>query len=153
MRGVSRPQRAAKPTPFRLFGGMIFPTKGSALINGVEAHRNKRRALDCAGFLVEPPEIYPAMTPREALSPTARIRGISSGERSPRTAAVLAEVARSEWIDKRIGGFSKGMTQRSNIAAVLLPEPEIVILDELTTGSDPRGVAGVRDVVHLLKRR
>ncbi len=151
--GFLGPNGAGKTTTLKLFSDMIFPTRGSALLNGVEVHAHKRRALDAAGVLVETPEIYPAMTPRDALTFVSEIRGIPPAERRERIETVLAEVAMGEWIDKRIGEFSKGMKQRINVAAVLLPDPEIVILDEPTTGLDPRGMAEVRDVIRALKRR
>ncbi|HZY92146.1 MAG TPA: ABC transporter ATP-binding protein [Thermoplasmata archaeon] len=151
--GFLGPNGAGKTTTLKLFSDMIFATKGQALINGLDVHASKRRALDCAGVLVETPEIYPAMSPRDALSLIAEIRGIPAAERQGRIETVLGEVAMSEWIDKRIGEFSKGMKQRVNIAAVLLPDPQIVILDEPTTGLDPRGMAEVRDVIRDLKRR
>ena len=151
--GFLGPNGAGKTTTLKLFSDMIFPSAGRALINGVDVARSKRTALDFAGVLVETPEIYPAMTPREALSLIAELRGIPAPERRERIESVLRDVAMSEWIDKRVGEFSKGMKQRINIAAVLLPDPQIVILDEPTTGLDPRGMAEVRDVVRALKRR
>ena len=81
------------------------------------------------------------------------IRGIPKNQRSARISEVLQEVKMEEWADKKVGKFSKGMKQRINIAAALLTEPEIVILDEPTTGLDPRGQAEVRDIVRSLKRK
>jgi len=93
------------------------------------------------------------LTPREALSMIGEIRGIPKNQRSARISEVLQEVKMEEWADKKVGKFSKGMKQRINIAAALLTEPEIVILDEPTTGLDPRGQAEVRDIVRSLKRK
>src|SRR6266568_619445 len=58
-----------------------------------------------------------------------------------------------EWLDKKVGKFSKGMKQRINIAAALLSDPDVFLLDEPTTGLDPRGMAEVRDIVKSLKKR
>ena len=58
-----------------------------------------------------------------------------------------------DWKDKKVGKFSKGMKQRINVAAALLSEPDIIILDEPTTGLDPRGMAEVRDIVKSLKKK
>src|SRR5437867_10967578 len=81
------------------------------------------------------------------------IRGIPKNQRSARISEVLQEVKMDEWMDKKVGKFSKGMKQRINIAAALLSDPEIVLLDEPTTGLDPRGQAEVRDIVRSLKQR
>jgi ABC-2 type transport system ATP-binding protein len=110
-------------------------------------------ALEHCGSLIESPEIYPSFTPREALSMTAELRGLPRAVRTKRIEEALAEVKMEEWIDKKVGKFSKGMKQRVNVAAALLSEPDIVLLDEPTTGLDPRGMAEVRNIVKSLKKR
>ena len=123
------------------------------MINGVDVHENKKKALESCGALVESPEIYPSLTPREALSMVADLRGIPRSEHSGRIKEVVAEVKMDEWLDKKVGKFSKGMKQRINIAAALLSEPDIILLDEPTTGLDPRGQSEVRDIVKSLKHK
>jgi ABC-2 type transport system ATP-binding protein len=151
--GFLGPNGAGKTTTLKIFTDMIFATKGKALINGIVVHENKRLALEHVGALIESPEIYPSFTPREALSMVAEIRGVPSSERSKRIDEAIAEVKMEEWKDKKVGKFSKGMKQRINIASSLLSEPDIIILDEPTTGLDPRGQAEVRDIVKSLKKR
>ncbi len=82
----------------------------------------------------------------------AQTRGVSKEKRKQRIDEVLAEVKMEEWTDKRVGKFSKGMKQRVNIAAALLSDPDILLLDEPSTGLDPRGMAEVRDIVRSLKQ-
>ncbi len=151
--GFLGPNGAGKTTTLKIFTDLIRASEGKALINGVDVHAEKKKALDPCGTLIETPEIYPALTPREALSMIGEIRGIPKNHRSGRIGEVLQEVKMEEWADKKVGKFSKGMKQRINIAAALLTEPEIVILDEPTTGLDPRGQAEVRDIVRSLKRK
>ena len=151
--GFLGPNGAGKTTTLKIFTDLIRASEGKALINGVDVHEEKKKALDPCGTLIETPEIYPALTPREALSMIGEIRGIPKNQRSARISEVLQEVKMEEWADKKVGKFSKGMKQRINIAAALLTEPEIVILDEPTTGLDPRGQAEVRDIVRSLKRK
>ena len=151
--GFLGPNGAGKTTTLKIFTDLIRASEGKALINGVDVHAEKKKALDPCGTLIETPEIYPALTPREALSMIGEIRGIPKNQRSGRISEVLQEVKMEEWADKKVGKFSKGMKQRINIAAALLTEPEIVILDEPTTGLDPRGQAEVRDIVRSLKRK
>jgi ABC-2 type transport system ATP-binding protein len=131
---------------------MIRASEGKALINGIPVHEKKRMALEHCGSLIESPEIYPSFTPREALSMTAELRGLPRSVRTKRIEEALAEVNMEEWIYKKVGKFSKGMKQRINIAAALLSEPDVVLLDEPTLGLDPRGMAEVRDIVKSLKR-
>jgi ABC-2 type transport system ATP-binding protein len=151
--GFLGPNGAGKTTTLKMLTAMIHPTSGQALINGIDVQAHKREALHGCGDLIESPEIYPALTPREALSYIAELRGIPSREIPGRIKAVLDQVRMTDWVDKRVGKFSKGMKQRVNIAASLLPDPDIVILDEPSTGLDPRGVVEVRDIILDLKKQ
>jgi ABC-2 type transport system ATP-binding protein len=151
--GYLGPNGAGKTTTLKIFTDMIRPTEGSAAINGFSVKDNKRAALAHCGSLIESPEIYPSFTPREALGMIAELRGVPSSERKSRIEDVVQEVKMEEWIDKKVGKFSKGMKQRINIASALLSEPDVVILDEPTTGLDPRGMAEVRGIVKALKKR
>ncbi len=151
--GYLGPNGAGKTTTLKLFTDMIRASEGKAFINGVPVHENKKKALERCGALIESPEIYPSFTPREALSMTAEIRGVPRSEIAKRIDETLTEVRMEEWADKKVGKFSKGMKQRVNIAAALLSEPDVILLDEPTLGLDPRGMAEVRDIVKSLKKQ
>ena len=151
--GFLGPNGAGKTTTLKLFTDMIRASEGKALINGISVHENKKKALASVGSLIESPEIYPALTPREALSMVAEIRGMPRSERKKKIEEVVAEVKMEEWLDKKVGKFSKGMKQRINISAALLSEPEILLLDEPSTGLDPRGMSEVREIVKSLKQK
>jgi ABC-2 type transport system ATP-binding protein len=151
--GFLGPNGAGKTTTLKIFTDMIRASEGRALINGVDVHLNKKQALSSVGALIESPEIYPALTPREALSMVADLRGLPRAESRKKIEETVAEVKMSEWLDKKVGKFSKGMKQRINVAAALLSDPEIIMLDEPTTGLDPRGQSEVRDIVKDLKKK
>ncbi len=147
------PNGAGKTTTMKILTGLISPTKGEALINGVDVRKDKKGALASCSALIETPEIYPSLTPKEALSMLCEIRGVPRAERNKKIDEVLAMVKMQEWEDKKVGGFSKGMKQRVNVASTLLSDPEVVILDEPSTGLDPRGMSEVRDIVRSLGNR
>jgi ABC-2 type transport system ATP-binding protein len=149
--GFLGPNGSGKTTTLKMFTDLIRPSKGEALINGVNVHTEKKKALATVSTLIETPEIYSSLTPREALTMIAEIRGVPPQERSKQVEEVVAEVRMSEWIDKRVGKFSKGMKQRVCIASTLLNNPSIIILDEPTSGLDPRGMSEVRDIIKSLK--
>jgi ABC-2 type transport system ATP-binding protein len=151
--GFLGPNGAGKTTTLKIFTDMIRASEGRALINGIDVHLNKKKALASVGALIESPEIYPALTPREALSMVAEIRGLPRAEAKRKIEETVAEVKMNEWLDKKVGKFSKGMKQRINVAAALLSDPEVIMLDEPTTGLDPRGQAEVRDIVKDLKKK
>ncbi|HTW55951.1 MAG TPA: ABC transporter ATP-binding protein [Thermoplasmata archaeon] len=150
--GFLGPNGAGKTTTLKLLTDMIFPSAGECFINGVSVQDDRKRALSSAGTLIESPEIYPSLTPTEALGMVADLRGVPESERVGRIATVLGEVKMSDWANERVGRFSKGMKQRINIAAALIHDPEVVILDEPSTGLDPRGMAEVRAIVRDLKK-
>ncbi len=149
--GFLGPNGAGKTTTLKMFTDLIRPSSGQALINGENVHTNKKQALASVGTLIETPEIYPSLTPREGLSMIAEIRGVPASDRKNKIEEALAEVNMEEWIDKRVGRFSKGMKQRVCIASTLLSDPYILLLDEPTNGLDPRGMSEVREIVKSLK--
>jgi ABC-2 type transport system ATP-binding protein len=149
--GFLGPNGAGKTTTLKLFTDLIRPNSGEALINGVNVHTSKKKALESVGSLIETPEIYPALTPREGLSMIAEIRGVPKAEQNKRIEDSLQEVHMEEWIDKRTGKFSKGMKQRVCVASALLSNPTVVLLDEPTNGLDPRGMSEVRGIIKSLK--
>jgi len=151
--GFLGPNGAGKTTTLKMFTDLIRPSLGEALINGINVHTSKKTALASVGSLIETPEIYPSLTPREALMMIAEIRGIPAAQRAKNIEMAVAEVRMDEWIDKRVGRMSKGMKQRINIASVLISNPKILLLDEPTTGLDPRGMSEVRDIIKGLKTK
>jgi ABC-2 type transport system ATP-binding protein len=151
--GFLGPNGAGKTTTLKIFTDLIRQSSGEALINGNNVHTHKKAALASVGTVIETPEIYPSLTPNEALGMIAALRGIPSSERKKRIEDVITEVGMQEWASKRVGKFSKGMKQRICIASALLSDPTIVLLDEPTTGLDPRGMSEVRDIVKSLKKK
>jgi ABC-2 type transport system ATP-binding protein len=149
--GFLGPNGAGKTTTLKMFTDLIRPSSGKALINGANVHTHKKEALASVAAVIETPEIYPSLTPREALMMIAEIRGVPTAERNKRIEEAVSEVHMEEWLDKRVGKFSKGMKQRICIASSLLSDPSILLLDEPTNGLDPRGMSEVRDIVKSLK--
>ena len=151
--GFLGPNGAGKTTTMKMFTGLISATGGKAMINGVDVSKDKKAALASCSTLIETPEIYPSLTPKEALTMLCEIRGVPKEERSKRIDEALGKVKMQEWEKKKVGSFSKGMKQRVNVASTLLSDPEVIILDEPSTGLDPRGMSEVRDIVKSLGNR
>jgi len=151
--GFLGPNGAGKTTTMKIFTGLIAATKGSAKINGVDISRDKKAALASCATLIETPEIYPALTPKEAFKMLCEIRGVPPDERNKRIDEALSRVKMQEWENKKVGNFSKGMKQRVNVASTLLSDPQVIILDEPSTGLDPRGMSEVREIVRSLGNR
>ena len=149
--GFLGPNGAGKTTTLKMLTDLIRPSSGEAFINGQNVHTHKRAALASVGSLIETPEIYPSLTPREALRMVAEVRGVAKDSRNGVIDEALAAVKMTDWADQRVGKFSKGMKQRVAVASTLLHDPEVLLLDEPSTGLDPRGMSEVRDIVRALK--
>jgi ABC-2 type transport system ATP-binding protein len=151
--GFLGPNGAGKTTTMKMFTGLISATSGTAFINGVDVSKDKKAALASCSTLIETPEIYPSLTAKEAMTMLCEIRGVPAPERNKRIDEALAKVKMQEWETKKVGSFSKGMKQRVNVASTLLSDPDVLILDEPSTGLDPRGMSEVRDIVKSLGNR
>ena len=143
--GFVGPNGAGKTTCIKMLTGLIFPTGGSATVFG-EAIPSAR-AMAHVGFLPENPYVYPYLTPREFVTLCGRLSGMGGRELSKRTENVLERVGMSEAIDRPVRALSKGMGQRVGLAAALVHDPDLLILDEPMSGLDPVGRKDVRDLI------
>lgn len=150
--GFLGPNGAGKTTTIKILTNMLSASSGEAYLNGVDVTKDPKAALANVGAVVETPEFYPFLTPRETLSYLGELRGMSRQDIERRGREVLETVKMTDWADKRIGKFSKGMKQRVAIAQAILHEPSVIILDEPTSGLDPRGMVEVREILTELKR-
>jgi ABC-2 type transport system ATP-binding protein len=151
--GFLGPNGSGKTTTIKILTSLLSATDGRAYLEGVDVAQDPKKALAQIGAVVETPEFYPYLTPVETLAYLGELRGISNRDLKQRTKEVLETVHMSEWVDKRIGKFSKGMKQRIAIAQAILHEPSILILDEPTSGLDPRGMFEVREILMELKKQ
>ncbi|MEA4977439.1 MAG: ABC transporter ATP-binding protein [Methanomassiliicoccaceae archaeon] len=149
--GLLGPNGAGKSTTLKMLTHLINTTSGEAYINGIDVTRDPKAALTGVGTVVETPEFYTYLTPRETFELLGQLIGMSSEKISAETASILEMVKMTEWADKKIGTFSKGMRQRVALGQAFLDEPSIIILDEPTSGLDPRGMAEMRDVLKNIR--
>jgi ABC-2 type transport system ATP-binding protein len=143
--GFLGPNGAGKTTTLKMLTGLIAPTGGSATILGERAPSPE--AMKRVGFLPENPYIYPYLTPREFVTLCARLSGVPGPELFERVERVIDRVGMSTAIDRPARNLSKGMLQRTGLAAALVHEPELLILDEPMSGLDPVGRKEVRDLI------
>jgi ABC-2 type transport system ATP-binding protein len=144
--GYLGPNGAGKTTSLRMLLGLIRPTEGAARLFGRDPIVDGARALDGVAGFVEGPRFYPYLSGRGNLRLLADLDG---GASRSRIDEVLDVVELRDRAKDRVGGYSHGMRQRLGIAASLLREPKLLLLDEPTTGLDP---AGMRDMRELVKR-
>ena len=149
--GLLGPNGAGKSTTLKMLTNLITPTSGHAYINGHDVQEEPKTALEGVGTVVETPEFYLYMTPRETYRYIGEIFGMSEESIASQTDDILAKVKMSEWADKKLGTFSKGMRQRISLGLALMNSPSVVILDEPTSGLDPRGMAEMREILKNIR--
>jgi len=145
--GYLGPNGAGKTTLLRILLGLIRPTAGTAKLFGLDPLVDGVRALDGVAGFVEGPRFYSYLSGRKNLELLADYDG--DGARS-RIEGVLELVELRDRAKDRVGGYSHGMRQRLGIAASLLRQPRLLLLDEPTTGLDPAGMRDMRDLVRRL---
>ena len=150
--GFLGPNGAGKTTTIKILTNLLRATSGSAELNGIDVTKRPKQALASVGAVVETPEFYPYLTPERMLQYLGELRGMSSVDIKRRSKEVLEAVRMTEWADKKLGKFSKGMKQRVALAQAMLHEPSVIILDEPTSGLDPRGMVEMREVLNELKK-
>lgn len=139
---------AGKSTLFKLLVGHTRPDAGTLAVAGENATTAGAGIRRIVGYLPEHAGFPPALTGREVLAFHARMRSLD--EAPIRIADVLETVGLADAADRRVEGYSNGMTRRLGLATVLLARPRILLLDEPTAGLDPRGVAAFHRVVRAL---
>jgi ABC-2 type transport system ATP-binding protein len=143
--GFLGPNGAGKTTTIKMLTGLIFPTSGRASVFGQPIPSPE--AMRSVGFLPENPYVYPYLTPREFVSMCGRLSGMSGARLARRVESVMERVGMAHAIDRAVRALSKGMLQRVGLAAALVHEPELLILDEPMSGLDPVGRKDVRDII------
>jgi ABC-2 type transport system ATP-binding protein len=143
--GLLGPNGAGKTTTVKILLGLTHATSGEASIFGIPVGdpASRRRV----GYLPEGHRFPGYLTARETLAIFGRMSGVEKPDLSRRIPALLERVRLSQWSDVRVKKFSKGMTQRLGLAAALVHEPDVLLLDEPTDGVDPVGRREIRDLL------
>ncbi|MCI4323143.1 MAG: ABC transporter ATP-binding protein [Thermoplasmata archaeon] len=149
--GYLGPNGAGKTTTLKLLVGLLRPTGGRALLNGLEVTENRQAALWDVGALIETPEPYPTQSVAEALRTVGQIRSLSR-EGIDFEIARLHEELKLPPLERRCGALSKGQRQRVALAAALIGDPSVLLLDEPSSALDPAERVLVRNLLGRLKK-
>jgi ABC-2 type transport system ATP-binding protein len=144
--GFLGPNGAGKTTTIAMLLGLVRPTSGQALLLGHDVQAEPAAALQHVGAMIEAPAFYPYLSGRDNLRVLAQLDGLPP----ERVQAVLDIVELEQRARDKYRTYSQGMKQRLAIAAALLAEPQIIILDEPTNGLDPAGTVEVRELIRSL---
>jgi ABC-2 type transport system ATP-binding protein len=146
--GFLGPNGAGKSTTMKIITGYLQPDEGDAFVNGVDVKKEPLRAKSKIGYLPEANPLYYDMYIREYLDFVADIHGVPN--KKEKINSVIQVVGLTVESKKRIGQLSKGYKQRVGLAAALIHDPEVLILDEPTTGLDPNQIIEIREVIKSL---
>jgi ABC-2 type transport system ATP-binding protein len=149
--GFLGPNGAGKTTTIKMLMGLIAPSGGTMEILGTRAP--SPAVMGRVGFLPENPYVYPYLSPREFVTLCGRLCGLGGRDLRDRTIRVIERVGMGAAIDRAVRTLSKGMLQRVALAAALVHDPELLMLDEPMSGLDPVGRKEVRDLILEEKRR
>lgn len=148
--GFLGPNGAGKTTAIHVLMGFLKPTKGTATLFGEPCDSSPARHR--IGYLPEHPQSYPFLTGRELLHIAGRLFGLRGRRLTAQAGRLLERVGLAQAGSQRIGTYSRGMLQRIGLAQALMNDPDLVILDEPTSGMDPVGRNEVRGLIEELRR-
>jgi ABC-2 type transport system ATP-binding protein len=148
--GFIGPNGAGKTTTIKMMGGVMAPTAGSVTIAGIDMQAQPQEAKRRIGFIPDRPFLYEKLTGMEFLRFTADIYGVPEGQFHDKAASTLAMFSLTDWSNDLIESYSHGMKQRLIMAAALLHDPQVLIVDEPMVGLDPLAIIMVKKLFKQL---
>jgi len=140
--GFLGPNGAGKSTTINILLNFIDPTDGNATVLGHDVRSESKQIRQRTGVLPEGAEVFERLTPREHIAWVEDAKGIQAD-----TDAILETVGIADAADRKAGGFSKGMQQRLGLGMALAGDPDLLILDEPSSGLDPTGMKEMRQII------
>lgn len=144
------PNGAGKSTLCRIAGGVVKPSSGVALLNGVDVTKNIRQVSQNIGMVMGPALVYNRLTGFSYLKFFAKVYRVADHERRILELTTMLRI--DKWLNAYIESYSLGMKMKVSLARALLHDPEFLILDEFTMGLDPAAAAEIRDFVTAIRR-
>jgi len=150
--GIVGPNGAGKTTLIRLLCGILKPSKGQIIIDGMDLQKHPTEIKKIIGYLPEEPNLYERPKAGELLEYFGLLYGVPREKINQRIDELLTLVGLSDRKDWRVSSFSKGMRQRLAISRALIHDPKIIVFDEPTMGLDPLTSRKIRDFIKTLKK-
>ena len=143
------PNGAGKTTASRIIAGILAPTEGEAIVDGVSVREHPNTVRARCGLVTDSPALYERMTLRRYLTYFARLYDVSAPGR--RIADLVELMGLTAVLDKKLAAFSRGMKQKAAIARALVHEPPVLLLDEPATALDPEMTQTLRELIVSLR--
>ncbi|MBW2251203.1 MAG: ABC transporter ATP-binding protein [Deltaproteobacteria bacterium] len=151
--GFIGPNGAGKTTTIKMICGVLEPTSGSIMIAGINMKDHPEKAKSKIGFIPDRPYLYEKLTGMEFLKFVADLYGVDNDIFSKKAEQHLKMFSLLDWADELIESYSHGMKQRLIMAAALLHDPEVIIVDEPMVGLDPVAIMMVKDLFRNLAKQ
>jgi len=150
--GFLGPNGAGKTTTINMLTGLMRPETGTIQVGGIDCSKNPKAAQHLIGVVLDESNLYPELTGFENLCFCAALYGLDKTERQARARDLLDSFGLTQAADRRFAGYSKGMKRKLTIAAGIIHKPEILFLDEPTTGIDVASARHIRQLIAGLHR-
>ena len=150
--GFIGPNGAGKTTTINMMGGVLAPTSGAVMICGISMQDHPKKAKSKIGYIPDRPYLYEKLTGVEFLKFIGDLYGVDENTFFNRSRDKLRLLSLSEWADDLIESYSHGMKQRLVMAAALLHDPEVIIIDEPMVGLDPLVINMVKSLFQQLAK-
>lgn len=151
--GFLGPNGAGKSTTMNIITGYIAPTEGTVLVDGIDMNDDPERAKKKIGYLPEIPPLYPDLRVREYLKFVSELKKVARTNREQMVYEIMSKTGITDVSERLIRNLSKGYKQRVGLAAAMIGNPDILILDEPTVGLDPKQIIEMRDLIRNLSQR
>ena len=145
--GLLGPNGAGKTTTLRILCGLLVPTEGEVVIDGVDVRRDPIEARRRFAFVPDGAPLYSNLSPRQHLELVGRLHGVEDARVASESKRLLEALELGPRIDDPVGTFSRGMRQKTALACAILPRPPLLILDEPLNGLDAQTTAVFKDVL------
>ena len=151
--GFLGPNGAGKTTTIKAIVGLLRPTAGTVRVAGFDVQRQPIPAKAASGYVPDEPNLYAKLTARELLRFVGDLYGVDPGQVERRSEELLRLFDLSQAADDTIDSYSHGMRQKTSLAAALVHDPRVLVLDEPTVGLDPKSARLIKDILRQLADR
>jgi len=151
--GFLGPNGAGKTTTIKMIVGLLKPTSGTVKVNDYDVQSQPLQAKASSGYVPDEPNLYPKLTGRELLRFVGDLYGIPRDQVDRRSDELLKLFDLFHAVDDTIDSYSHGMQQKTALAAALVHDPKVLILDEPTVGLDPKSARLIKDILRQMADR
>jgi ABC-2 type transport system ATP-binding protein len=151
--GFLGPNGAGKTTTIKMIVGLLQPTSGTIRVAGYDVQTQPLLAKAASGYVPDTPNLYAKLTGRELLRFVGDLYSLDRQRLAQRTEELLRVLDLNEAADQTIDSYSHGMQQKASLAAALMHDPKVLVLDEPTVGLDPKSARLIKDILRQMAER